>query len=93
MEAKSCALLRVQALAMAPRLFEKDKGAVDIGVNEVVCRIDRAVDVGFGGEVDHRVGTHLVKQRPNCVAVGNVAAHEAIARVAAMLASEARLAA
>ena len=37
------------------RLLEQHVGAVDVGLDEVAGLLDRAVDVGLGGEVDDRV--------------------------------------
>jgi hypothetical protein len=41
---------------VASRL-EQHIGAVDVGGDELARRLDRAVDVGLGGEVDDRIAT------------------------------------
>ena len=50
--------------------LEQDVGPVDVGGDELARRLDRAVDVGLGGEVDGRVAT--VDRPPDRVAVGDV---------------------
>ena len=37
------------------RRLEEDEGAEDVGLDELARRLDRAVDVGLGGEVDEGV--------------------------------------
>ena len=44
--------LERQAAPIGERAFEQVQGADDIGLHELGRAIDRAIDVGFGGEVD-----------------------------------------
>ena len=41
---------------MAPRGFQQDEGADDVGLDEVGRPVDRAVDMAFGRQMHHRVG-------------------------------------
>ena len=50
--------------------LEQDEGAEDVGLDELAGGLDRAVDVGLGGEVDDRVAA--VERRRDRVAVGDV---------------------
>ena len=64
---------------MAARGIEQHHGAVDVGVQERLGIVDAAIDVGLGGEVDHR--GHVAHDGIDHHAVGDVAAHEAVARM------------
>ena len=57
---------------MAARGVEQYARADDIGVNEVLRRIDAAIDMRFGGEVDYGEKLVLGHERIHLIGVGNV---------------------
>jgi 20S proteasome alpha/beta subunit len=50
-----------QAAEMAQRLLQQRIGADDIGLDEVARRVDRAVDMAFGRQVDNDVRVEVWK--------------------------------
>ena len=46
---------------IAPRLLEQDKGAIDVGIDEFCCRVDRTVDMGFGGKMQNGVRLDIIE--------------------------------
>ena len=47
---------------IATRFLQKHKGAIDIGLDEIAGGIDRAVNMGFGREVQNRIRVDLFEQ-------------------------------
>ncbi len=65
-------------------------GPITFEVDELVARVDRAVDVGLGREVDDRVAAiGRVRDR---VPIGDRAVHEAVARIVGDVRQVARVA-
>ena len=58
--------------AVATGAIEQHAGADDVGVNEVQRRIDAAIDVRFGGEIDDRVKLMLGHERVHLIGVGDI---------------------
>ena len=54
--------------------LEQDVGPEDVGLDEGVGLVDRAIDVGLGGEVDDRVAA--VDRPRDRVAIGDVGLDE-----------------
>src|SRR5688572_15172284 len=61
------------------RRFEQDERALDVGLDEIARRHDRAVDVGLRGEMHDVVGRF--DQRPGHRRIADVAVHERVAGV------------
>ncbi len=64
---------------MPARAIEEDAGADDVGVNEILRGVDAAIDVGLGGEVDHRKKGVLGHERIHLVGIGNIGLEEFVA--------------
>ena len=64
---------------MPPRRIQQDARAEYVGVNEVLWRIDAAIDMRFSSEVDDRVKLVLGQQRIHLVGIGNVGLEEFVA--------------
>ncbi len=78
MEPEACLLFRVQPGIIPTRLVEQHKGADHIGGDEGTRRVNRAVDMAFGREVDNAVRTMGLEDVPHRIAIGDVAQHEVI---------------
>ena len=57
---------------MPPRAIEQHARADHVGVNEILRRIDAAIDVRFGGEIDHGIKLVLGHERVHLVGVGDI---------------------
>ena len=64
-------------------LFEEDTGTFDIGAEEGGGRVDGAVHVAFGGEVDEGAGPMGAEERGDQSGVADVSIDEVVAGVAA----------
>ena len=58
--------------AVPSRAIEQHARADDVGVDEVLRRIDAAIDMRLGREIDHRVKLMLGHERVHLVEVGDV---------------------
>src|SRR5207245_1465633 len=54
----------------------------DVGLDELGRAVDRSVDVALGGEMEHGVGSEIVKQLSESARVSYIRLGEAIARIA-----------
>jgi hypothetical protein len=72
----------LQPAPVLARGFEELEGAHHVGHHEIRRPVDRAIDVAFGGEVHDRLRPLLGEERVDQRAVGDVALHEAVARIA-----------
>ena len=52
--------------------IEQHAGADNIGVDEIQRRINAAIDVRFGGEIDDRVKLMLGHERVHLISVGDI---------------------
>ena len=66
---------------MEPRRLEQHEGADDIGLDERLGAVDRAVDMALGGEVHHDVGAVSRERRPHGAGIADVDLREGIARI------------
>jgi hypothetical protein len=82
-EPERLALARGQRGDVRAHRLEQLERADDVGLDERVGAVDRAVDVRLGREVHDRARLVLAKQAHDRRAVADVAAHERVARVAA----------
>ena len=57
---------------MAPRCIQQHACADDVGMNKVLWRIDAAIDMRFGGEIDDGVKLMLGHQRIHLVGIGDI---------------------
>jgi hypothetical protein len=80
-ESESPARAGVELRDVVARGVEQLEGAADVGLDEGGRPVDRAVDVGLGGEVEDRRGPVLVDDLVDRGAVGDVGLHEMEARV------------
>ena len=64
---------------MPPRAIEQHARADDVRVNEVLRRIDAAVDMRFGGEIDDRIERVLRHERVDLLGVGDVGLEKLVA--------------
>ena len=64
---------------MPPRAIEQYARADDVGVNEVEGIVDAAVDMGFGGEVEHREKLMIGHERIHGIGIGNVGFEKLVA--------------
>jgi hypothetical protein len=81
-KAKACFGIACQAIPVSAHGFEQVEGADDIGLDEVLGAVDRAVHMAFGGKVDD--GARLVpgQQVSDEFTVTDVTLQEAVARIA-----------
>jgi len=70
-----------QRAPVIERLFEERVGARDIGLDEFARPVDRAVDMRFGGEMQHRIRLERTQQPGHDGAVANIAALKTVSRV------------
>ncbi len=61
--------------------LEQVVGADDVGLDEVSGAVDRAVDVGFGGEVHHPIGAKVIKGGGHRGGIADVGLEEAVVGV------------
>src|SRR6185312_1626409 len=80
-KAERGAALRCQLLAIAAGFLEEHKSPVDVGVNKVGRGTDRSLDMRFSGKIKEGFRLYLVEKRPQRIAVGDVTANKAIARI------------
>ena len=80
-EAKFLAVYLRERAPICPRLFQQCKCAVDIRADEIIRPADRPVDVALRREMHDGIGLMLFKQRPDGIAIANVAVNERIARI------------
>ncbi|MCY1178869.1 hypothetical protein D9M73_192420 [compost metagenome] len=71
-----------QATPVGAYGFQQAEGADDVGFDEVFRAVDRAIDVGLGGEVDDGAWLVLLEQTCDQLSVADVAVHEDVALVA-----------
>ena len=64
---------------MAAGGVEQDAGADDVGVDEILRGIDAAIDVRFGGEIDHGEELLLVQEGVHLVGVRDVGLEKLVA--------------
>ena len=57
---------------MSPGAIEQHARANDIGVDEILRRINAAIDVRLGGEVHNRIKGVLAHERIHLVGIGNI---------------------
>ena len=81
-EAEVVLRFAVEAVPVGAHGFEQAEGADDVGLDEVFRAVDAAVDVGFGGKIDHGAGLMLGEQFGDEVEVADVALDEEVARIA-----------
>ena len=67
---------------MRAHRFEQGERAFHIGLDERAGAVDAAVDMAFGGEVNHGARPVLREQAVEQRAVADVALHEHMARIA-----------
>jgi hypothetical protein len=58
---------------VSARRIEKDARSDNVGVNEILRRIDAAIDVRFGREIDHGIKLVIGHERVHLIGVGDVA--------------------
>src|SRR6476646_3569900 len=80
-EPKPCTAVRGQYLPILSRRLEKLIGTDDICLNKYSTVRDRAVDVAFGSEMQHRVGLVLTENPIQCCAIADIGVLEYIARM------------
>ena len=57
---------------MAPGAIEQDTRADDVGMDEIERRIDTAIDMRFGSEIDHAIKLVLGHERVHLVRIRDV---------------------
>ncbi|MOA30968.1 hypothetical protein D3C78_1520960 [compost metagenome] len=80
-EAEGGLLRRAESAPVTPHRLEQMERPDDIGLDEVLRSVDRAVDVRFRREVDHGPRPVLSQQTIHQRPVADIAMHEGMARV------------
>jgi hypothetical protein len=78
-ETEAGLLLRAELAEVIAHAFEQAECADDVGRDEIVGAVDRAVDMRLRREVDNRARPCAQQQRPHEVDIADVALHEAVA--------------
>src|SRR5713101_436364 len=81
-EAESLTIALCQSRPVSSRFFQQTECPVDIGADEIVGTMDRAVYMTFGGEMDDGTGTLPLQQSAHEITIHDVALLETISRVA-----------
>src|SRR5688572_279973 len=79
-EPKSVACAPVQSSPILERGGEHRVRTMNVGLDKGERAIDRAVYVGFGGEVQNDVGLIAVQRRAERTAIANIGMNELVAR-------------
>ena len=82
-KAKGGFLAALQTLPISAARFEQGEAALDVGAHERARAVDRAVDMAFGSEMQHRTRAMLGQQPRHQSRVADVAVHEHMPRIAA----------
>src|SRR6478672_6185216 len=80
-EPEPCAAVRGQYLPILSRRLEKLIGTDDVCLNKYSTVHDRAVDMAFGREMQHRIRLVLAKNPIQCNAIADIRVLEYIARM------------
>src|SRR6478672_4020469 len=80
-EPEPCAAVRGQYLPILSRRLEKLIGTDDVCLNKYSTVHDRAVDMAFGREMQHRIRLVLAKNPIQCNAIADIGVLEYIARM------------
>lgn len=80
-QAKGLLLGRLQIVPVFADRFQQTKTADDIGLDKIFRTVNRAVDVGLGGKIDH--SPHLVplQQTQDQIVIADIAVHEHVASI------------
>ena len=80
-EAKTCPLGLAQRAPVAAERLEQAEGRHNVGRDEFRRTVNRAIDMGFGREVQYRSRAISCQQSLDLRAIANVPAHEHMARI------------
>ena len=78
-EAKGFAALGWQGLPIGTRRLEQLVSPNDVGLNELCRAVDRAVDMGFGGQVHDGIRLEFQQRFTDTFAIGDIGLKELIA--------------
>src|ERR1700690_2314661 len=84
-EAKSSLSFLIQFRPISSRLLQQAECAVHIGVHEIIWAVDGAVHVTLRRKVDKGARMASPQEITDKFSVGNIAVHEAVARISRSL--------
>ena len=70
-----------QRAPIAQRRLQQREGSDHVGLDELAGAVDRAIDMAFGGKMHHGVRLIALEQLAHLRRVGDIGAHEGVARI------------